>query len=133
MAQAQLDLFTTAVPETHLPSEEGLKRGKRLRDRGISVAEAHAEEMFADACRAALYACCTRLSVVSADDVWEELDRAGYGGPLPKRANNMGGLFRHGIAQGWVRRSAGTVQSRRPTAHARLMRTWESNLRGADR
>jgi len=67
---------------------------------------------------------CERLSIFTADDVWEELDAAGI--EWPHEPSALGPIMRTGKANGWANSTNYTRECKRPKAHRKPQRVWES-------
>lgn len=91
--------------------------GKTLRNEGIALIEKNTDDSWNDEVDSVIETLANSRASFTSDDVWENVTS------LPENNSAMGAAFNRARKWGIIK-VAGFAESRRPSAHARVVRVW---------
>lgn len=108
---------------------DGATQGIIERDRGMKQAESNALERWKKLAIESIEKLARRQQFFTTDDVWEHLEMSGCS-THENRA--MGSMMRKACNEGWILATDNYIPTRRPDAHRRPVRVWESKIYQAE-
>lgn len=91
--------------------------GQTLRDEGIALVEENTDDAWNDEVDSVIETLANSRDSFTSDDVWANVSF------LPHHNSSMGAAFNRAAKSGLIKK-VGWVESRRPSAHARVVRVW---------